>query len=103
VHAIAEPDDRLRAVATAYAMNPNGTLVVSPDNQSRGQLNTRIRAALQETGQVGREDRPVTVLVPRQDLNGVDRRWAGHYETGDVVATPVAARNTLSRPAPMRV
>ena len=85
VHAMPEPDDRLRAVAAAYAANPAGTIVVSPDNQSRGQLNTRIRAALQETGHVGREDRPITVLVPRQDLTGVDRRWAGHYETGDVV------------------
>ena len=26
-----------------------------------------------------------TVLVARQDLTGVDRRWAGHYATGDVV------------------
>jgi hypothetical protein len=85
VHAMPEPDDRLRAVASAYAANPAGTIVVSPDNQSRGQLNTRIRAALQETGHVGREDRPITVLVPRQDLMGVDRRWAGHYATGDVV------------------
>ena len=58
VHAMAEPDDRLRAVAAAYATNPEGTLVVSPDNQSRGQLNTRIRAALQQTGHVGREERP---------------------------------------------
>lgn len=43
VHAIAEPDDRLRAVATAYVANPAGTLVVAPDNQSREQLNTCIR------------------------------------------------------------
>jgi hypothetical protein len=85
VHAIAEPDDRLRAVAAVFATSPSATLVVSPDNHSRGQLNTRIRAALQETGQVGREDRPITVLMPRQDLTGVDRRWAAHYETGDVV------------------
>jgi hypothetical protein len=85
VHAIADPDDRLRAVAAAYATNPDGTIVVSPDNQSRGQLNTRIRGALQETGQVGRQDRPIKALVPRQDLTGVDRRWAGHYDTGDVV------------------
>jgi ATP-dependent exoDNAse (exonuclease V) alpha subunit len=85
VHAMAEPDDRLRAVAAAYATNPDGTLVVSPDNQSRGQLNARIRAALPETGQVGPEDRPITVLVPRQDLTGVDRRWADHHAAGDVV------------------
>ena len=85
VHAIAEPDDRLRAVAAAYATNPDRTIVVSPDNHSRGQLNTRIRAALQETGHVSREDRAITTLAPRQDLTGVDRRWAGHYETGDVV------------------
>jgi hypothetical protein len=80
-----ELNDRLRAVAAAYATNPGGTIVVSPDNQSRGQLNTRIRTALQETGHVSREDRAITVLVPRQDLTGADRRWASHYETGDVV------------------
>jgi hypothetical protein len=48
-------------------------------------VNTRIRAALQETGHVGREDRTITVLVPRQDLTGVDRRWASQYATGDMV------------------
>ena len=85
VHAMSDPDDRLRAVAAAYAANPTGTIVVSPDNQSRGLLNTRIRVALQETGHIDRGDRPIKSLVPRQDLTGVDRRWAGHYETGDVV------------------
>jgi AAA domain len=66
VHVVAEPDACLRAVATAYATNPADTLVVSPDNQLRGQLNTGVRAALLETGQVGREDRRIAVLVPRQ-------------------------------------
>jgi conjugative relaxase-like TrwC/TraI family protein len=85
VHTMSEPNDRLRAVAAAYAASPAGTIVVSPDNQSRGQLNMRIRAALQEAGHLGEAERPIAVLVPRQDLTGVDRRWAGHYETGDVV------------------
>jgi conjugative relaxase-like TrwC/TraI family protein len=85
VHAIAKPDERLRAIAAAYAADPGGTLVVSPDNHSREQLNTRIRAALQDAGQMSREDRTVAVLVARQDLTSVDRRYAAHYAVGDVL------------------
>jgi hypothetical protein len=82
VHAMAEPDDRLRAVAAASVASPAGTLVVAPDNQSREQLNTRIRAALQEAGHVAGENRRVGVSGC---LDRVDRRWAAHYATGDVV------------------
>src|SRR4029077_3636421 len=39
----------------------------------------------QETGHVSRDDRTITTLAPRQDLTGVDRRWAGHYATGAAV------------------
>jgi conjugative relaxase-like TrwC/TraI family protein len=85
VHAIPDRTERLRALAADYATQPTGTLVVSPDNQSREALNTHIRGALQATGRVGREDHDVTVLVPRQDLTGVDRRWASQYAVGDVV------------------
>jgi ATP-dependent exoDNAse (exonuclease V) alpha subunit len=85
VHAIPDRTERLRALATDYATQPSATLVVSPDNQSREALNTHIRAALQAAGRVARDDHHVTVLVPRQDLTGVDRRWASQYAVGDVV------------------
>ena len=85
VHEVSNRDARLREIARSYAAQPDGTLVISPDNQSRTELNRVIHLALQQQGSVGRDEHPVTALVPRQDMTGVDRAWAGQYEPGDVV------------------
>src|SRR5258708_38227220 len=38
VHEIVDSNERLKAIAHEYAKQPEGTLVVSPDNQSRMQI-----------------------------------------------------------------
>jgi hypothetical protein len=38
VHEITDRHDRFRAIADEYVKNPEGTLVVSPDNRSRIEL-----------------------------------------------------------------
>ncbi|MGI8959573.1 MAG: AAA family ATPase [Bryobacteraceae bacterium] len=53
IHSIEHRQERLEAIARAYAATPDGTLVVSPDNRSRKDLNAAIRAELRETGQLG--------------------------------------------------
>lgn len=85
VHEIVDRRARLGAVAQAYVAQPEGTLVVSPDNQSREELNATIHRALQAAGHVAQEEQRARVLVPRQDLTGADRQWAGRYAPGDVV------------------
>ena len=85
VHEVSNREARSREIARSYAAQPDGTLVISPDNQSRTELNRVIHLALQQQGSVGRDEHPVTALVPRQDMTGVDRAWAGQYEPGDVV------------------
>ena len=85
VHEIVDRRTRLGAVAQAYVAQPEGTLVVSPDNQSREELNATIHRALQAAGHVAQEEQRARVLVPRQDLTGADRQWAGRYAPGDVV------------------
>ena len=85
VHEIVDRRARLGAVAQAYVAQPEGTLVVSPDNQSREELNATIHRALQAAGHVAHEEQRARVLVPRQDLTGADRQWAGRYAPGDVV------------------
>ena len=85
VHEISEPQERMREIARDYAAQPEGTLVISPDNKSRAALNGMIHAELQERGAVSSEEHRVKVLVPRQDMTGADRAWAAQYETGDVV------------------
>ena len=54
VHEIADTDDRMRAIAAEYAANPAGTLVISPDNRSREELNRLIHEELQQRGAGGR-------------------------------------------------
>jgi conjugative relaxase-like TrwC/TraI family protein len=84
VHEIAEPQARLREIARTYAANPESTLVISPDNKSRAEINHLIHRELQTSGQIG-EDHRVRVLVSRQEMTGADRQWAAQYESGDVL------------------
>ena len=83
VHEIIDSEARLAAVARAYARHPKQTLVISPDNASRVDLNHRIRRELQARGLVATTDHRLTVLVPRGELTGADRRWAARYDVGD--------------------
>ena len=75
----------MEAIAKAYAERPEQTLVVSPDNRSRQEINERIHRELQLSGRVGEQEHRMTVLVPRQEMTGADRQWAAQYETGDIV------------------
>jgi conjugative relaxase-like TrwC/TraI family protein len=85
VHEILNREERLEAIAKAYAEQPDRTLVVSPDNRSRQEINERIHCELQSSGRVGEQEHRLTVLVPRQEMTGADRRWAAQYEPGDIV------------------
>jgi ATP-dependent exoDNAse (exonuclease V) alpha subunit len=85
VQEIPDRGDRLTAIAREYAHYPDGTLVVSPDNLSRQELNQIIHQRMHAAGQVDRREHRVTVLVARQDVTGADRQWAAQYAPGDVV------------------
>ncbi len=85
VHEIVGREERLSEIAREYAREPQGTLVISPDNESRRELNALIHREMQERGDVGQEEHKVKVLDARQDMTGADRAWAGQYEAGDVV------------------
>jgi ATP-dependent exoDNAse (exonuclease V) alpha subunit len=85
VHEIGPRGQRLAAIAHEYVRDPDGTLVVSPDNQSRHDLNDVIHRTMQREGHVHRHEHHLSVLVPRQEITGADRQWAERYEVGDVV------------------
>jgi ATP-dependent exoDNAse (exonuclease V) alpha subunit len=85
VHEIVDADERMRAIAREYAGNPIGTLVISPDNRTREELNHLIHAELQGRGQVDEREYSAKVRTARQDMTGVDRQWAAQYDPGDVV------------------
>src|SRR5271165_1019626 len=85
VHEIVGREERLTEIAREYAREPQGTLVISSDNESRRELNGLIHAEMQERGAVGQDEHKVKVLDARQDMTGADRAWAGQYEEGDIV------------------
>jgi len=94
VHEIQGHDERIAAIAQDYAKSPENTLVISPDNRSRTEINVRIHAKLQRSGLVTNEDHRIRTLVPRQDLTGADRTWAERYEVGDVLCYSRASKET---------
>jgi conjugative relaxase-like TrwC/TraI family protein len=85
VHEIVDREERLRAIAAEYAKQPQGTLVVSPDNQSRMEINQIIHREMQTRGHVDHSEQRLRVLVARQEITGADRQWAEQYKAGDVV------------------
>ncbi len=85
VHEISDRAERLREIALEYAAKPEGTLVVSPDNESRRAINQVIHQEMQTGGQVDTHEYNQRVLVARQEITGADRQWAAQYEVGDVV------------------
>jgi hypothetical protein len=85
VHEIVNPQERMSAIAREYSRNPEGTLVISPDNESRRELNSLIHREMQDCGDVSKDEHKLRVLESRQELTGADRQWAGQYEAGDVL------------------
>lgn len=85
VHEIPARSDRIAAIARDYAKAPEGTLVISPDNRSRTEINQRIHSELQGQGIVSKQEHQVTTLVARQDMTGADRSWAQRYQLNDVL------------------
>jgi ATP-dependent exoDNAse (exonuclease V) alpha subunit len=94
VHEIRGHDERISAIAREYARSPENTLVVSPDNSSRIEINKRIHDELQGKGRVSGEEHPIRTLAPRQELTGADRTWAAKYEVGDILRYSRASKET---------
>jgi len=82
---ISDPQKRIASIARNYADSSGNTIIVSPDNASRREINQAVRSELQERGLVESENHPMRVLASRSDLTGADRAWAARYEIGDVL------------------
>ncbi len=94
VHEVKRHEERITAIAREYAKSPQSTLVVSPDNLSRMEINQRIHAELQSRGIVSKEEHAVQTLVPRQEMTGADRSWAQQYQVDDILRYSRSSRET---------
>ena len=85
IREIPDTGERIRAIARSYVESPDKTLIVSPDNASRRELNIAVRQELKTKGTLSPDEHQFKVLVQRQEMTGAERRWASGYEIGDVV------------------
>jgi conjugative relaxase-like TrwC/TraI family protein len=81
----ADRRERIAAIARDYAARPENTIVISPDNQSRRDINNAIREELTRRQLLDSESITVRTLIHRSDMTGADRTWAARYNPGDVV------------------
>ena len=93
IREIPNAEERICAIAKSYVESPEKTLIVSPDNASRRELNAAVRQELKANGTVAPEDHSIRVLIQRQDMTGAERAWAGHYEVNDVVRYARGSKN----------
>jgi len=94
IHEFGDREARIAAIAREYARSPENTLVVSPDNRSRSELNQRIHGELQSSGVVSQNEHVTTTLVPRQEMTGADRTWAAQYQVNDILRYSRASQET---------
>ena len=77
--------ERIAAIARDYAAKPESTIVVSPDNKSRQEINDAVRLALLQSGTLKSDVKAFQTLSHRSDMTGADRTWAARYSAGDVI------------------
>lgn len=82
---VSDARDRIAAIAKDYAANPENTIVVSPDNRSRQQINEAVRLELRRAGALAEGGQKLRTLTNRSDMTGADRAWAARYNAGDVI------------------
>jgi conjugative relaxase-like TrwC/TraI family protein len=82
---IADAGQRIAAIAKDYATRPQNTIIVSPDNRSRQQINEAVRMELRQNGVLAETGHEFGTLSHRGDMTGADRVWAARYAAGDVV------------------
>lgn len=85
VHEIEHRRQRFDQIARTYAEHAEGTVVISPDNRSRQELNAAIRTALRAGNQLQNDAFQLDVLIARQDLTTEDRGVAASFRIGDSV------------------
>jgi conjugative relaxase-like TrwC/TraI family protein len=85
IREVSDAGERVREIARNYVDSPDKTLIVSPDNASRRELNVAVREELKAKGTLSPDEHTFKVLIQRQEMTGAERAWASQYEAGDVI------------------
>jgi hypothetical protein len=69
---LASAPERIAAIAKDYAAQPENTIIVSPDNKSRQQINETVRGELLKNGTLADDGQQSLTLSHRSDMTGPD-------------------------------
>ena len=75
VKEIPDKTERIRTIALSYVESPDKTLIVSPDNASRRELNGAVRQELKANGALASDDNTFVFLSNGRTLPGPP--WVG--------------------------
>jgi conjugative relaxase-like TrwC/TraI family protein len=75
--------ERFERMAQDYCKQPTNTLVISPANRERSQLNSLIHQQLQQEAKVSHDDHQMKVYINRQDMTGAERTFANSYRPNE--------------------
>ena len=90
---IADPQQRIEAIAKSYAAQPDNTIVVSPDNASRREINQAVRPSCKPLGIVDSTDHAMRVLDAALRHDRRRPNWAARYQAGDVLHYPRGSKD----------
>jgi len=82
---IADGQKRLHTIARDYTAQPDGTLVISPRNNEREELNRLIHDERRRSEQLNQKEHTMRILRNRNELTGAERTFAGAYRYEDVI------------------
>jgi conjugative relaxase-like TrwC/TraI family protein len=88
LHQVEDPKERYQRIAEAYLRGhelEKTTLVVSPGNDERREINRTIRQQMIDAGHVRDKGIRHDILVPRQDMTKSSIGYARYYDPGDVI------------------
>jgi hypothetical protein len=96
VHEIQGYDERIAAIAKEYAKSPENTLVVSPDNRSRTEINERIHTELQRVRLVSAQEHRIRTLCRVRTSPALTAPGPSDMRWGMCCATPARRRRRAS-------
>jgi conjugative relaxase-like TrwC/TraI family protein len=83
---------RYRRIAAHFTTDPLNTIIVSPDNRSRQEINVAVREILRSQGMIQAKQTASYVLVARPEITEADKRRALSYQVGDWIKTNKSAK-----------
>ncbi len=89
---LANPQERIQAIARDFAARPENTIIVSPDNRSRQEINHAVRVELSANGILSPDEQNFQTLSHRSDMTGPDRAWAARYQPGNILEYTTGSR-----------